>query len=80
MSVGYDEQVFDGDSGRRYAPEYKVRMEVLVRAPPPAREFEPSVIAIRHWVEQADRDKGLRKDGLTTAERKEVRELERELR
>ena len=45
-----------------------------------AKEFEPSATAIRRWVEQADRDEGLRKDGLTTAERKEVRELKRELR
>ena len=43
-------------------------------------EFEPSATAIRRWVEQADRDEGLRKDGLTTAELKEVRELKRELR
>ena len=40
-----------------------------------AKEFEPSATAIRRWVEQADRD-----EGLTTAERKEVRELKRELR
>ncbi|WP_425154643.1 transposase [Candidatus Palauibacter sp.] len=45
-----------------------------------AREFEPSATAIRRWVELADRDEGLRKDDLTTAERKEVRELKRELR
>ena len=46
----------------------------------PAREFEPSAPAIRRWMEQSDRDEGLRKDGLTTAERKELRELKREHR
>ena len=70
--------------GRRYAPEFKARMVELVRAGDSptrlAREFEPSSTAIRRWVEQADRDDGLRGDGLTTAERGEVRELKRELR
>ncbi len=69
-------------SGRRYAPEFKARMVELVRAGRSpdrlAAEFEPSATAIRRWVEQADRDEGLRKDGLTTAELKEVRELKRE--
>ena len=71
-------------SGRRYAPEYKARMVDLVRAGQSAdqlaREFEPSATAIRRWVEQADLDEGRRTNGLTTAERKEVRELKRELR
>ena len=71
-------------SGRRYAPEFKARMVELVRAGRSpdrlAKEFEPSATAIRRWVEQADRDEGLSRDGLTTAERKEVRELKRELR
>ena len=71
-------------SGRRYTPEFKARMVELVRAGRSpdrlAKEFEPSATAIRRWVEQADRDEGLRKDGLTTAERKEVRELLRDAR
>ena len=70
-------------SGRRYALEFKARMVELVRAGQSpdrlAKEFEPSATAIRRWVEQADRGEGLRKDGLTTAERKEMRELKREL-
>lgn len=45
-----------------------------------AWEFEPSATAVRRWVEQADRDEGLRRDALTTVERKEVREIKRELR
>ena len=43
-----------------------------------APEFEPSAQAIRNWVAQADRDRGARSDGLTTAEREELRRLRRE--
>ena len=71
-------------SGRRYGPEYKAQMVELVRAGQSAnqlaREFEPSATAIRRWVEQAERDEGLRKDGLTTAGQRRIRELKRELR
>ena len=45
-----------------------------------AREFECSAQAIRNWVRQADRDEGRREDGLTTAEREELRRLRRENR
>jgi transposase len=45
-----------------------------------AREFEPTAQAIRNWVRQADRDEGLRKDGLTTLEREELGRLRRETR
>ena len=43
-----------------------------------ARKFDPSAQAIRNWVRQADRDEGRRADGLTTAERDEIRRLRRE--
>ncbi len=45
-----------------------------------SREFEPSAQAIRNWVAQADRDAGRRSDGLTSAEREELRRLKRENR
>jgi transposase len=45
-----------------------------------AREFEPSAQTIRNWVAQADRDAGKRSDGLTTAEREELRQLRREVK
>jgi transposase len=45
-----------------------------------AREFEPTAQSIRNWVRQADLDEGRAKDGLTTAEREELRHLRREVR
>jgi transposase len=45
-----------------------------------AREFEPTETTIRNWIAQADRDAGLRSDGLTTAERVELNQLRRENR
>jgi transposase len=67
-----------------YAPEFRRQMIELVRAGRSpeelAKEFEPSVQAIRNWVAQADRDAGRREDGLTTAEREELNRLRRENR
>ena len=68
----------------RYPAEFRRQMVELARAGRTpeelAREFEPSAQAIRNWVRQADRDEGRRADGLTTAEREELRRLRRELR
>lgn len=44
-----------------------------------SKEYEPSAQTIRNWVTQADRDEG-RRDGLTTADREELRRLRRENR
>jgi transposase len=67
-----------------YPPEFREQMVALVRAGRSpeelAREFEPSAQAIRNWVAQADRDEGRRSDGLTSAEREELRRLRRENR
>jgi transposase len=67
-----------------YPLEFRRRMVELVRAgrrpEELAREFEPSAQAIRNWVHQMDVDEGRREDGLTTAEREELRQLRRENR
>jgi len=67
---------------KTYAPEFKRRMVELVRAGRSpeelAKEFEPSPNTMRKWATQADIDEGLRAEGMTTAERNELRELRRE--
>jgi len=67
-----------------YPPEFKRRIVELVRAGESpdklAKRFEPSRQTIRNWDAQADRDEGRREDGLTTDERKELRDLKREVR
>jgi transposase len=67
-----------------YPREFKRRMVELVRAGRSpeslAKEFDPSANTIRKWATQADLDEGLRADGLTTAERKELRELRRKVK
>jgi len=45
-----------------------------------AGEFEPTAQSIRNWFIQAQRDEGIRVDGLTTAEREELSRLRRENR
>ena len=40
-----------------------------------SRKFEPPAQSINNWVAQADRDEGKCKDGLTSAEREELRRL-----
>jgi transposase len=67
-----------------YPPEFREQMVALVRAgrtpEERSREFEPSAQPISNWVAQADREEGKRKDGLTTAERDELRRLRKENR
>lgn len=69
-------------SHRSYPPEFRQQMVELVRAGrTPAelsREFEPSSQTIRNWVRQADRDEGRGVEGVTRAERDELRRLRRE--
>ena len=67
-----------------YPPEYRARIVELVRSGRSpghvAREFEPSEQTIRNWVTQADRDEGLRSDGLTSVEREELLRLRRQVK
>ena len=67
-----------------YPLEFRHQILELIRAGRPpedlAKEFEPTAETIRNWVAQADRDEGKRHDGLTTAEREELRKLRRENR
>jgi len=67
-----------------YPEEFRSQLVELARAGRTpedlSKEFGPSAQSIRNWLAQADRDGGLRKDGLTTAEREELTKLRRENR
>jgi transposase len=67
-----------------YPPDLRQRIVDLARAGRSvaslAREFEPTENTIRNWISQADRDAGLRTDGLTSDEREELNRLRRENR
>ena len=67
-----------------YSDEFRRRLIELVRAGERpealAKKFELTAQTIRNWVRQADRDDGMRSDGLTSDEREEVIRLRREVR
>jgi transposase len=67
-----------------YPAEFRARMVDLVRSGRTpeelSRDFEPSAQSICNWVRQAERDQGVRQDGLTTDEKEELRRLRREVR
>ena len=69
-------------SHKPYPEEFKRQLVSLVRegrTPEElGRQFEPSAQAIRNWVAQAERETGMRQDGLTTTERDELQRLRRE--
>ncbi len=67
-----------------YPAEFREQLIALARSGRSveslAREFEPCVATIHSWIKQAERDAGVRDDGLTSAEREELRRLRRENR
>lgn len=67
-----------------YPAEFRARMVELVRSGRTpeelSREFEPTAQSIWNWVRQAERDQGVRADGLTTDEKEELRRLRREIK
>ena len=70
---------------RFFPPEYKAEVVALIRTTGKtvgqvARELDLTETAVRQWVHQAELDTGRRSDGLTTAEREELRRLRRENR
>jgi transposase len=70
---------------RFFPPEYKAEVVELIRTTGKAvgqvaRELDLTETAVRQWVKQADLAAGRRTDGLTTAERDELRQLRREVR
>jgi transposase len=70
---------------RFFPPEYKAEVVELIRTTGKtvgqvARELDLTETAVREWVKRADLDAGRRSDGLTTAERDELRRLRREVR
>ena len=60
-----------------YPAEFRARMVELARAgripEELSREFEPTAQSIQNCVRQAERDQGVRQDGLTTGEKEELR-------
>jgi transposase len=70
---------------RFFPPEDKAEVVELIRTTGKtvgqvARELDLTETAVREWVRRADLDAGRRTDGLTTAEREELRRLRREVR
>jgi transposase len=73
-----------GKHRKAYPAEFRAQMVELVKAGRTpeelAREFEPTAQSIINWVVQADRDSGVRQDGLTMTERQELARLRRKVR
>lgn len=80
-TVGCMSGVEMGKHRTPYSAEFRAQLVELVKAGRSpkelAREFEPTAQTILNWVAQADRDAGVRQDGLTTAERQELTRLRR---
>jgi transposase len=71
-------------SRKPYPAEFRQQLVDLVRAGRTpeelSREYEPTAQSIWNWVRQAERDGGIRQDGLTTDEKEELGRLRREVR
>jgi transposase len=70
---------------RYFPPEYQAEVVELIRTTGKtpgqvARELDLTETAVREWVKRADLDAGRRSDGLTTAERDELRRLRRQVK
>ncbi|WP_433261635.1 transposase [Actinosynnema sp. CS-041913] len=70
---------------RSFTPEFKAEIVELCRrgdrsVGQVASDFDLTETAVRQWVVQAERDAGIRTDGLTTDEREELARLRRENR
>ena len=67
-----------------YSLEFRQQMVELVKAGRTpeelSREFEPTAQTIHNWVKQTDLDGGVRSDGLTTSELRELRRENKRLR
>ena len=70
---------------RSFSPEFKAEIVAACQrgdrtVGQVARDFDLTETAVREWVKQAERDEGVRADGLTTAERAELAQLRKDLR
>jgi transposase len=67
-----------------YPPELRKKILDLVRAGRSptslAQKFEPTETTIRNWIARVERDAGLQSDGLSSKERKELKNLRREVK
>jgi transposase len=83
-SLSGEEEFTMAKSRPPYPNELRRRLIELVRSGRSpeelAEKFEPTAQSIRNWVAQAERDDGVRADGLTTEEREELRRLRREVK
>ena len=73
-----------GKTRSPYPQDFRDKMVELVRSGRTptelARDYEPTAQTICNWAVQADRDAGLRTDGLTSVEHKELGRLRKENR